>query len=590
VPSRSEPAVVIGLTALGAAVRLFGLGDRSLWVDEIADANAARRGSLGQVLLALPIDQMPLHFVFMYLASGLGRGEVAVRSASVVAGILAVPAIYLAARRLVGVEAAPWAALIAALSAFLVWYAQDATNYSLLVLTSSLAAWAVHRATASPRVGDWALAALALAGTAYSHYSGPLVVVALLGWAGVEVFRSRDRLRLMGLLTAGMLIIAALAPWVPWIRAYLAFAVPLATKTSAGSLPLAWQPVRLAFGLGLLPLVLVLAIAGVAALRHRRPDLGLLVAWALLPAAVLLTTGGVHALELPLRYFTASLPPVLVLAGAGTAYLVRRLADPRIRIPVPTLAGLLIVLCALPQLLTWGGQPKDDWRGAAAAIHAAGSQPAAIALGFGSLWAAPDLDYYLRQQDPPAMVVDGETGALPAAAESLRSAGPVFAIFNSDTGPPVIRTDGRAATGPFDRLQGVPAGLTVTRLTGVTLVRADSADAVLRWAATLEPAAAAWRAMIDGAPAGSAIAIDDGQRAAVTPGDILEARYSCSGARAGIVLTDAQGHSIAGYPTPSGAPCGGDLRFAFTVPAGAVAATFVGSFSRRELLRVDVVA
>jgi hypothetical protein len=96
--------------------------------------------------------------------------------------------------------------------------------------------------------------------------------------------------------------------------------------------------------------------------------------------------------------------------------------------------------------------------------------------------------------------------------------------------------------------------------------------------------------MADGAPPGPSIAIDAGRRAEVTPGDVLEASYSCAGARAGVVLTDAAGHPLAAYPTAAGAPCGDDVRFAFAVPAGATAARFVGSFNRLELMRLETVA
>src|SRR5437588_495627 len=140
-----------------------------------------------------------------------------------------VAALFLLTRRLFGLGGAIVAAVAVAVSPFAIWYAQDASPYSLLMLLVTLQAWAAHRAAEYARPGDWLLFALLTALALYTHYTDLLVTAALFAYIAFELARlARDpKLRWapivtrgLGAATAGMLAVLALAPWAPAIRAF----------------------------------------------------------------------------------------------------------------------------------------------------------------------------------------------------------------------------------------------------------------------------------------------------------------------------------------------------------------------------------
>ena len=137
--TRLAPLLLLAVTTGAAILRVFDLGDKSLWFDEavlywIAD------GSPGEVLEenAARNSAPPL---FALLLSGImrfGATEATLRLISCAAGIAVIPAVYALARRYM---AAPWAlfgALLVALSPEQVAFSQQVREYSLTVLLSVL--------------------------------------------------------------------------------------------------------------------------------------------------------------------------------------------------------------------------------------------------------------------------------------------------------------------------------------------------------------------------------------------------------------------------------------------------------------------
>src|ERR1051326_8293357 len=93
-----------------------------------------------------------------------------------------IPALYLVARDLFGVRAGVIAALMGTLLPFAVWYSQEARNYSLLMLLTTLQFWFAFRSVKRGQVTDW----IGLAGFSilnlYTHY------VALAATAAVALY------------------------------------------------------------------------------------------------------------------------------------------------------------------------------------------------------------------------------------------------------------------------------------------------------------------------------------------------------------------------------------------------------------------
>jgi uncharacterized membrane protein len=132
---RFFPIAALVLLIIGTALRVYQLGDRSLWFDEALTANISR-GTLTQALdetrsrCSAPV----VHPYLLYLVEKFGRGPVAVRAPSVLASILAVVMMLAMVRVKVSHNAALFSAAILAMSASQIRYAQEVREYSLSVL------------------------------------------------------------------------------------------------------------------------------------------------------------------------------------------------------------------------------------------------------------------------------------------------------------------------------------------------------------------------------------------------------------------------------------------------------------------------
>ncbi|MBV8217677.1 MAG: glycosyltransferase family 39 protein [Solirubrobacterales bacterium] len=170
---------VLALTVLAAVLRFYRLGHQGFWFDE---ANTALLVHLspGKMLGLIPQSEStpPLYYCLAWVwARIFGYGETGLRSVSALAGVLVVPVAYGAAARLVSVRAGVITAALVACNPLLIWYAQEARSYELLVLFSGLSllgfAYLLERPTAGTAAG-WVIAsALALA----THYYAILLIV-----------------------------------------------------------------------------------------------------------------------------------------------------------------------------------------------------------------------------------------------------------------------------------------------------------------------------------------------------------------------------------------------------------------------------
>lgn len=137
----------IGLVLFGALLlRLYTLGSESFWLDEAIVWDRVKEGPLSFLFDWDADTQGPVYPMFIWIWSKLfGFSEVALRTPSVIFGVLSIHAIYLLGRRLFSHTAAMWAAVFAAVNPFLIYYSQEARPYALWLWTSLLAIWYLHR-------------------------------------------------------------------------------------------------------------------------------------------------------------------------------------------------------------------------------------------------------------------------------------------------------------------------------------------------------------------------------------------------------------------------------------------------------------
>ena len=144
---------LLGIAALGAALRWFQIGSKTIWLDEAFSIWMAWRPIPDMLSTVIDVDQHPpVYYALLHgwIALG-GSGAAWVRSLSALAGLLTIPAIFLLAHRLAGDVAGLLAAVIFAISPLHIAFAQETRMYALHTLFATLSLWATVRLLTDPR-------------------------------------------------------------------------------------------------------------------------------------------------------------------------------------------------------------------------------------------------------------------------------------------------------------------------------------------------------------------------------------------------------------------------------------------------------
>ena len=216
----ADPTVraISAMCAVGLALRFWVL--RGIWLDEATSIHQAGMSFAGMLDNLRNTDvHPPLYFSVLWVADRLfGTGELAMRSPSILAGTLVIPAAYVAARDLWDRRSGLVAAALAAVAPILVWYSQEVRMYSMFMLFALVAIWGQARVMRRGSQQDWAIFTLASAALVWTEYFGLFqVVTQQLVFAWLAWSRRRDRERLSRLLV----------PWALATFALLAFLAPL---------------------------------------------------------------------------------------------------------------------------------------------------------------------------------------------------------------------------------------------------------------------------------------------------------------------------------------------------------------------------
>ncbi len=349
----SSPVMpLLAITAVGAALRLFDLGQMSFWIDELITlCHADAISDVGTFFTpACGNAHPPLYFLLVKVWASWGGTEFYLRLLSALAGIATIPAAYALTREISGRTAALLVSGLVATSPFLLLHDRELRMYSLLTLLSVASLWSFLRALREGHRGDWMLFTLFTVLNLYVHYHALLLLAAesvlLLLW------RNRVRNWTSALMSFGMIGIA-FAFVVPtllfqlqnpelftldapdkfpvraggWVvrLGYLFYSFVL------GQTLLPWRPWAV---VGLVDLA-VLAVLGVWAVRRRQHALVLFASIISLPIA----TGFVVSQTMP-RYYLFLTPLLFVLVAEGWLA-VRSL---RWRVAAATMALVPIVL------------------------------------------------------------------------------------------------------------------------------------------------------------------------------------------------------------------------------------------------------
>lgn len=425
------------IIVIGAALRLFEIGAKTVWLDEAFSIWLARQSLWSLWSWLVQIDQHPpLYYSLLHGWVALfGDLQGPVRLFSALCGILALPFFYGATLRLFDRSAALIATLLLAISPFHVWFAQETRMYALLTLLVAVAFYCLAailtNAERRPQRQLWLGLAVAQAAVMLTHNTAtvffPLAINLAVGGAifwkywqgGVSSWPALndpafDRRWLRGQLLA-------LAGWLPWAIPFVIQAIGVDNEfwIQPPDGERIWNTLHnfnLAFLPGWFPLFPLwdllywgLALLGCLALRRTPARSLLLLSCFLVPFVGELLV----SLRRPIFYDRTLIwttLPYYMLIGVGLTELGRytwRAAKPLQRWGV--LSGARLAQVAALSLMVGASLlalsayyfyfEKEDWAKAAGYV-AQNAQPGDV-IFFNATWVQLPFEYYYRHYNLP---------------------------------------------------------------------------------------------------------------------------------------------------------------------------------------------
>jgi 4-amino-4-deoxy-L-arabinose transferase-like glycosyltransferase len=374
--------ILIGaILPLGILLRLLFLGGQSLWLDEATSVAVAHLNwpDLSERLTHRD-PNMSLYYGLLHFWIGLGESEFTVRALSVLFAVATLPALYALGARLFGPRVGLVSALLLAVNAFHIRYAQETRSYSLLVLLTTLSSYFYCRAIERPVLKYWVVYSAASVLAVYSHLFGALVLVAQ--WVSVAFLRPRDipwKGLAASIIAIGFLLlplgVAALTigggqiAWIPntEARTVLALFSALSGAGGGGVSPGGTElfaPAAAGRRLILLAYFVFSLLATLGAVREgfssrvsiRTWRYGFLYAWLFVPIATTLAVSLVQPIFIH-HYLIICLPPLVLLAAIG-------LSTVRSRFVYAAALTFTVALAMHGVHSYYKYWQKEDWRGA----------------------------------------------------------------------------------------------------------------------------------------------------------------------------------------------------------------------------------
>jgi uncharacterized membrane protein len=206
------------ILALALGIRLLGIISRPIWYDEAFSILFAEKGPVAMLYGTLTVlgggaaEEHPLgYYIPLWLwMKAFGESLIAVRLLSIIAGLILVYLVYcIALERLSDTRTAYLSAVLAALSPFLVHYAQEIRMYSFLAMWLLLATYAYQRGSKTQNLRWWILFSVSAALAQYTHNLAAFYLIPL---ALLPVFQ-KDWKTLRAVVFTGL---GALLLYLPW--------------------------------------------------------------------------------------------------------------------------------------------------------------------------------------------------------------------------------------------------------------------------------------------------------------------------------------------------------------------------------------
>ncbi|CAN5621895.1 hypothetical protein BH23CHL2_BH23CHL2_06040 [soil metagenome] len=368
--------LLVAIVAVGGYLRLTLLNQQSLWFDE-ADIVVRAQRSWSEILSTFTVqgENGPLYNVMLAVWIRVaGISETAVRFPSAVAGVLALPAIYLLGRRLAGPQAGLISAGLLAFSPYHIWYSQEAKMYSIIALLAILSTLLLVEAISSGNRRLWIAYVAVTTIMFYTHVASVLMFGAQAVFV-LAIYR-RWKWQARAVVIAGAALTVPYLPIALWAARVVGGDVPTwhgnismidAMRTLGVRFATFRSDPEIEFRAGWLYFLTAVGTALWLLASRRRREVGiLLVSLAVLPVIGLWFVSLRNSVFSD-RYIIGALPAYLILISIGLAYLARNRAG---ILPAGLLAAGLLAHTWVPVVDVNRSEiaEKEDWRSAYARV------------------------------------------------------------------------------------------------------------------------------------------------------------------------------------------------------------------------------
>lgn len=407
---------LLGICAIGAVLRFFGLTVHSLWLDELQSVVTANpANSFQEINKICKASYDPSPTTFYYLLNiwfrVFGYSELSARLFPTLFGIASIPVMFLLGKRLFGRRAGIFAALMTAINYFNIFYSVEVRSYSLLFFFAALSYLAFCSVLEKGNVKALVWYVTCTFFLIALHFFALLIFLTqVLIWIALNRKQLNDFRKSLPVIIAFLIILLAFVPLVPQLIEILDW--ESAGQFFDGDRFFMIFYFNLFFGMNgvvVFAAFLCVLIFVTGVFQARRPLDGvksissafILFSWIIIPLLIAYARSLSGSSALAPRYSIVILPALLIVVSAGAASVRSNILQ--FGLTILFIAGSLIKL--LPDSRFYVENDKDDFRGVVQKIVSSSTGISQITLYSDRNW---HLKYYFDLSDISPKMIDVE--------------------------------------------------------------------------------------------------------------------------------------------------------------------------------------
>jgi mannosyltransferase len=388
---------LLAITAVGAVLRLFLLGAKSIWLDEAFSITITQRSLIDVLRMVVQTDtHPPLYYLVLKFWLLFSHHETWVRLLSVIFSTASIPLMYRLVARMYGDDRAGLlGAIILAFSPFHLWYAQEARMYAMLIFFVLASAYFFVGALQNGETNEWIGYTVTTTLALFTDNGAIWYLVTLVIFFLISIRRFRQRFADWFL--SSLLIALLYAVWLPFLymqvrQVTASFWLPPPSFRTVLDAILDFHSYNFpAIEISLLYLAMIFVIAYIVPGKSWQRQLASL--WLFLPLAISLLLSLRQPIFLSRNLISASLGLYLLIVDTVWKFQARK-----------AILALFIPLISM-NLISVGRNlfftQKEDWRDAAKTVAiSAESRPGGLVVFIPGFSEIPFQYYYGKDNRP----------------------------------------------------------------------------------------------------------------------------------------------------------------------------------------------